>query len=452
MSGLRHSSGLTNLVADTLRFRDLSGGLLTLSEKGVVRNDSSPALQNLTVSGQSYLSNTTVFGTLRANSVNALISITSPYAAISRLDVSSASIDSLHVSSAFIGFLDASNAQISFLDVSSAVIGGLDASAAYIEYLDVSNAHIGVLDASSASIRYLDASSAQIGTLDAYSASIGFLDVSSAQIGTLDASSASIRYLDASSAQIGILDASSASIGFLDVSNVTVRNNLDALSAFISTLDISNAIVRNHLDASSAFIGYLDVSNADIYQCNISSAAIAYMDASNAMIEGTLTVGNLDVSNINVDLDLTAKNASIENLTATKTNFPPNIFNHTINGISTQLTPYTLNGSGLITKTLANPPNPGLFCIMIDVNNATLPISVMAFFNGNRWSYGGFNQYRELYSSGPKQGLEKIAMLIFPEGSGYNLGILIVSDENTESITGNIAMIPIFVAPPIISN
>jgi len=92
MSSLRGSSRLTNLVADTIRFRDLSGGILTLSEKGVVRNDGAPAFQTLTVSGQVQLHDTTVFGTLTANAVHAVASITSPVASVGSLDVSSAVI------------------------------------------------------------------------------------------------------------------------------------------------------------------------------------------------------------------------------------------------------------------------------------------------------------------------------------------------------------------------
>ena len=182
MSGLRRSSGLTNLVADTLRFRDLSGGFLTLSDRGVVRNDSSPALQNLTVSGQTFLFNTTVSGTLTANSVNALVSVQSPYAAIGHLDASSASIDSIDFSSAVIGHLDASSAYIGHLDASSAFIGHLDASSAFIGHLDASSAFIGVLDISAAYIEYLDVSAAVIGSLDASSAFIGVLDVLNANV------------------------------------------------------------------------------------------------------------------------------------------------------------------------------------------------------------------------------------------------------------------------------
>jgi hypothetical protein len=130
MSGLRRSGGLTNLVADTLRFRDLSGGLLTLSDRGVMRNDASPALRNLTVSGQTQLQNTTVFGTLTANSVNALATVRSPYAAIGTLDVSSAAIDSIQITNA-----DISSATIDLLNVSNATIQHADISSAVIDYL-----------------------------------------------------------------------------------------------------------------------------------------------------------------------------------------------------------------------------------------------------------------------------------------------------------------------------
>ena len=110
MSGLRASSGLTNLVADTLRLRDLSGGLLTLSAKGVVRNDSSPALQNLTVSGQTQLHDTTVFGNLTANSVNVLTAAT-----IGHLGATSASINTADISSATMRHADISSAVIDYL-------------------------------------------------------------------------------------------------------------------------------------------------------------------------------------------------------------------------------------------------------------------------------------------------------------------------------------------------
>ena len=115
MSGLRRSSGLTNVVADTLRLRDLSGGILTLSDRGVVRNDASPALRNLTVSDQTQLHNTTVSGSLTANSVSALASLRSPSAAIGHVDASSATIDSLNVSSATINHADISSAVIDYL-------------------------------------------------------------------------------------------------------------------------------------------------------------------------------------------------------------------------------------------------------------------------------------------------------------------------------------------------
>jgi hypothetical protein len=110
MSGVRRSSGLTNLVADTLRFRDLSGGLLTLSDRGVVRNDSSPALQTLTVNGKSHLHDTTDSGTLTTNSVNVLASAT-----IGHMDASSASLNSLNVTSATVNQINVSSAVINYL-------------------------------------------------------------------------------------------------------------------------------------------------------------------------------------------------------------------------------------------------------------------------------------------------------------------------------------------------
>jgi uncharacterized protein YjbI with pentapeptide repeats len=87
--------------------------------------------------------------------VNALASITSPYAAIGILDVSSAAIDSLNVSSATIDTVDISSALIDQLDVSNATIQHADISSATIDLLNVSNATIRHADISSAVIDYL---------------------------------------------------------------------------------------------------------------------------------------------------------------------------------------------------------------------------------------------------------------------------------------------------------
>ena len=130
MSGLRRSSGLTNVVADTLRLRDLSGGILTLSDRGVVRNDASPDFQSLFVRGYTQLQNTTVMGTLTANSVSALASMQSPVAEIGSLFASSATINSIQVTNA-----DISSATIDLLNVSNAKVHHADISSAVIDYL-----------------------------------------------------------------------------------------------------------------------------------------------------------------------------------------------------------------------------------------------------------------------------------------------------------------------------
>jgi len=124
MSGLRASNTLTNLVVDTLRFRNFDGGILTVSDKGVVSNDASPEFQNLTVTGQTILANT-LCESLTVNSVNALASVRTPSAAIGQLDASSAIIRSLSSSRATVTQLNASTASITLLDVSSAIIGYL---------------------------------------------------------------------------------------------------------------------------------------------------------------------------------------------------------------------------------------------------------------------------------------------------------------------------------------
>jgi hypothetical protein len=111
-------------VVDTLRFRNFDGGILTVSDKGVVSNDASPEFQNLTVTGQTILANT-LCESLTVNSVNALASVRTPSAAIGQLDASSAVIQSLNSSRATVTQLNASTASITLLDVSSAIIGYL---------------------------------------------------------------------------------------------------------------------------------------------------------------------------------------------------------------------------------------------------------------------------------------------------------------------------------------
>jgi hypothetical protein len=194
MAGLRTSNGLTNLVVDTLRFRNFEGGILTVSEKGMVSNDALPVFRNLTVSGQSTLTDA-VCTSLTVNSVDALASIRSPSAAISQLDASSAAISSLNAFRESAARLPASSATIGSIDVSSASIGFLDAATASIRILDVSSASIGSLNVPVASIITADISSASIGTLEASSATVVQLDVSEALVNFADFSSAKIGYL-----------------------------------------------------------------------------------------------------------------------------------------------------------------------------------------------------------------------------------------------------------------
>lgn len=214
MAGLRTSNGLTNLVVDTLRFRNFEGGILTVSEKGMVSNDALPVFRNLTVSGQSTLTDT-VCTSLTVNSVDALESIRTPSAAIGQLDASSAAISSLNVFRESVDRLTAPSASISFLDATTASIRILDVSSASIGSLDASVASISFLDAETASIRILDGSSASIGSLDASVASIKTVDASSASIGTLEAFSGLVTELDVSAAHISFADISSAIIGYL---------------------------------------------------------------------------------------------------------------------------------------------------------------------------------------------------------------------------------------------
>jgi microcystin-dependent protein len=244
MPSLRPSGGLTNLVADTLRLRDLSGGLLTLSDRGVIRNDASPALRNLTVSGSTMLHTTTVFSTLTANSVDALVSIKSPAAYFTSIDVSNATVTHLNVAFTSISRLDASSAFIDLLDVSSATVKRMDVSSAFISLLDISSATVKRMDASSAFISLLDVSSATVKRMDVSSAFISLLDVSSATIKRMDASSAVISLLDVSSATVKRMDASSAFITDLDVS-----------TASIYSLDASSASVSGRISARDILIG-----------------------------------------------------------------------------------------------------------------------------------------------------------------------------------------------------
>jgi hypothetical protein len=160
----------------------------------MVSNDALPVFRNLTVSGQSTLTDT-VCTSLTVNSVDALASIRSPSAAISQLDASSAAISSLN----------AFRESAARLPASSATIGSID----------VSSASIGFLDAATASIRTLDGSSASIGSLNVPVTSIITADISSASIGTLEASSITVTQLDVSEALVNFADFSSAKIGYL---------------------------------------------------------------------------------------------------------------------------------------------------------------------------------------------------------------------------------------------
>ena len=260
MSGLRSSNSVINTVVDTLRIRGITEpGLLITSSSGLVSVGTSPTLTNLTVTGASILGSAVVLGPLTANSVNALVSLTTPNGSITNLDVSNATIDTLtstlieaetvNVSNAtitngFVGFLDVSNAIVDILDVSAASINSLDASNATITVLDVSSASIHLMDVSNADITYLDVSAATFNRLDASNATITILDVSAASISSLDASNATITYLDVSAASISLLDSSNATITILDVSAATFNH-----------LDASSASVSGRLNAGYAYIG-----------------------------------------------------------------------------------------------------------------------------------------------------------------------------------------------------
>ena len=91
MSGLRVSRGLANLVADTLRLRGTTApGLVITDARGEVSVSTAPDLTGLTVTGPVQLGNTTVIGSLTANSLTALTSVRGH-----SIDASSATVDTL---------------------------------------------------------------------------------------------------------------------------------------------------------------------------------------------------------------------------------------------------------------------------------------------------------------------------------------------------------------------
>jgi len=186
---------------------DVSAGVLTYSDVSGLLVNSEPigsSLMNLTVSGASILgTSAVVMGPLTANSVNALVSLTTP------------------------------NGYITNLDASNATINTLTASLIEAETINVSNATITVLDVSAAKVRHLDASSANITVLDVSAASIHSLDASYANITILDVSAASIHSLDASSANITVLDASSVLINTLTTTTATVSTRFYTKDALI---------------------------------------------------------------------------------------------------------------------------------------------------------------------------------------------------------------------------
>lgn len=96
MSSLRRSSGLTNLVADTLRLRGTTApGLVITDAIGEVSVSTAPDLTGLTVTGSVQLGDTNVIGSLTANSLTALTSVRAPTAILHSIDASSAVVDTL---------------------------------------------------------------------------------------------------------------------------------------------------------------------------------------------------------------------------------------------------------------------------------------------------------------------------------------------------------------------
>lgn len=177
MSALRQSFNVTNIIADSLRFRDLSNNLLWLTEKGLVTNETPAVSRDLILTGALDASAAYV------NTIEASVG------AITYLDVSAAHINSLDVSSETVAILRAGVADIHTLDVSSATVAYLDVSEARIHYLDVSDQRVTSLVAEDARIHHMDASSATINNLVATTVHTNTLDASSSFIHDISAAS-----------------------------------------------------------------------------------------------------------------------------------------------------------------------------------------------------------------------------------------------------------------------
>ena len=272
-------------TAGTLTYSDVSGLLVNSMPIG-----SSSTLTNLVVTGTSILGiSAEVMGPLTANSVN------TPYASVSNLDVSNASIDTLTVSLIEAGTVDVSNVSIDTLTATNGSISSLDVSNANIDILDVSAASIHSLDISAAMIINLDASSALISMLDASNATVDTLTATNGSINSLDASNGVITYLDVSAASISSLDASNGVITYLDVSAATF-NKLDASSASVSGKIIAgNVQIGENPDPGGNNV-FLYAQTADVFAAHIRGP----YDPS-----GTLTLGAnaTNLSNIVLNAD-----------------------------------------------------------------------------------------------------------------------------------------------------
>jgi hypothetical protein len=253
------------------------------------------------VSGQTQLQNTIVFGTLTANSVNVLASITSPSAVIGQLAASSASIDQLDVSSATINSLNvSSNLLVQQADISSAIIDLLDVSSATINSLNVSsNLLVQQADISSAIIDLLDVSSATIGDLYTSSAFIVYIDASSATIGTMDASSATIDQLTVSYATIGQINASNATIGQITASNANI-GQINAVSENLDQLTVNNTLQCTKLVVGTSgelvWNNSLQLNNHPIVY-NLMDTSMPYLQL-NSSLTDVITGYNLILQNL----------------------------------------------------------------------------------------------------------------------------------------------------------
>jgi hypothetical protein len=296
MSGLRRSSGLTNLVADTLRFRDLSGGILTLSDRGVVRNDASPAFQNLMVSGQSQLHNTTVFGTLTANSVNALNSVTlfdrGSAGVLTYSDVSGLLLNSLSVAGSGGPTAGATGASGEVGLTGATGLGGpigLTGSTGASGDIGATGP-IGLTGSTGAS--------GDIGATGP-AGELGPIDVSSATIGDLYTSSAFIVYIDASSATIGTMDASSATIDQLTVSYATI-GQINAVSENLDQLTVNNTLQCTKLVVGTSgelvWNNSLQLNNHPIVY-NLMATTMPYIQLNSSLTE-VINAYNLILQNL----------------------------------------------------------------------------------------------------------------------------------------------------------